>query len=95
MKTVPKSTEYEKEKIRSSEWYGEILFGLFVIGVMKTDKDLVSEEVAKIIVQAPLTWGIGRVPNLTLIAKVIYHELKRKKKVPNLHTYITVLRSIN
>lgn len=55
MKTVPKSTEYEKEKIRSSEWYGEILFGLFVIGVMKTDKDLVSEEVAKIIVQAPLT----------------------------------------
>lgn len=78
MKTVPKSTEYEKEKITSSEWYGEILFGLFVIGVMKTDKDLVFEEVAKIIVQVPLTWRIGRVPNLTLITKVIYHELKKK-----------------
>ena len=59
---MPKSTEYEKEKIRSSEWYGEILFGLFVIGVMKTDKDLVSEEVAKIIVQVPFNLGDRKGP---------------------------------
>ena len=46
---------------------------------MKTNKDLVSEEEAKIKFQVPLTWGMGRVPNPTLIAKVIYRELQRKK----------------
>ena len=46
---------------------------------MKTNKDLVSEEEAKIKFYVPSTWGIGRVPNPTLIAKVIYRELQRKK----------------
>ena len=68
-----------RKKIRSSEQYGEIRFRLFVIGVMKTNKDLVSEEEAKIKFYVPSTWGIGRVPNPTLIAKVIYRELQRKK----------------
>lgn len=46
---------------------------------MKTNKDLVSEEAAKITFQVPLTWGIERVPNPTLIAKVICVSYKEKK----------------